>query len=1095
MRKNIYNTYLSLIVNPIYPFKMKELKNNSIFSKILFTLMCLLVFSVTAAAQTRTITGTVRDASGEEVIAGTVLVKGTTVGTITDMNGFYRLEVPANARTLVFSYVGMETQEVNITGNRIDVILQSSSLILDEVVAIGYGTSRRRDLTGSVSSVSAAAITAIPVASAMEAISGKLAGVRVTTTEGSPDAEVMIRVRGGGSITGDNSPLFIVDGFPVNSISDISPKDIESIDVLKDASSTAIYGSRGANGVVIITTKSGREGRVSVSYNAFTGWKRLANRLDVLPAYDYAKWQYELALIRNNGNPDSYEQFYGAFEDMEMYQNIPVNDWQNLVFGRTGSVINHNFSINGGTDKSKFSFSYNHINDKAIMQLSDFQRDNLNFKYNNKPTRTISLDFSARYSNTAINGGGANEQREVSSADSRLKHAIIYTPFPIRNLTVEDDLSDDSEVGSLYNPLINIADNDRRQRRSNYNLAAAVNWEAYKNLRLRSEVGLDDFRNSDSRYYGMTTFYIRNIPVSINQNLPAAVLTNSSRSTIRNTNTINYDFKSLISSSDHKLNMLIGQEYIKTQSHALTTVVHGFPAGFDADAAFRLTTQGTAFSIDNFFSPDDKLLSFFGRVNYDYDSKYLISATYRADGSSKFFRGNRWGHFPSVGSAWRVSSEDFMAGTKDWLDDLKLRLSYGTAGNNNIPSGQMAQTFRSSSTAWINGFTSFWAPSRIMANPELKWETTITRNIGIDFTMLNSKVSGTVEAYRNSTTDLLIEFPISGVGYNFQYRNMGETQNQGFELTLNWNPIEKRDYGLNVSANIGFNKNTIKSLGEREDFGWASGWAGTEIGWDYLIATGGSVGQMWGFRSDGRYEVSDFDRFDVATNRWILKEGVVDASPIIGHLRPGSMKLKDLSGDNRVGGSEDHDIIGNANPVHTGGLNITGRVKNFDLTANFSWSAGNSIYNANKVEYTSTSRFQYRNMISEMRDGVRWTNLRPDGTLSNDLAELAAMNEHTTMWSPQMGRFIFSDWAVEDGSFFRLNTLSLGYNLPKSLLTKVKIQRMRVYATAHNVFILTNYSGFDPEVSTRRRTTLTPGVDHSAYPKSRQLVVGLNLNF
>jgi len=691
-----------------------------------FIMLMLFMLSFSAHAQQRNITGTVKDSNGEEVIGASVMVKGGTEGTVTDINGKFSLQVSASAKALVVSYVGMKTKEVAISGNTVNVVLDDDTKLLDDVVVIGYGTVKKSDLTGAVSSIGEKSLKDIPIASAAQAITGRLAGVSVTTTEGSPDAEILIRVRGGGSITRDNSPLFIVDGFPVNSISDISPKDIESIDVLKDASSTAIYGSRGANGVVIITTKSGREGRVSVSYNAFTGWKRLANRLDVLPAYDYAKWQYELALIRNNGNPDSYEQFYGAFEDMEMYQNIPVNDWQNLVFGRTGSVINHNFSINGGTDKSKFSFSYDHINDKAIMQLSDFQRDNLNFKYNNKPTRTISLDFSARYSNTAINGGGANEQREVSSADSRLKHAIIYTPFPIRNLTVEDDLSDDSEVGSLYNPLINIADNDRRQRRSNYNLAAAVNWEAYKNLRLRSEVGLDDFRNSDSRYYGMTTFYIRNIPVSINQNLPAAVLTNSLRSTIRNTNTINYDFKSLISSSDHKLNMLIGQEYIKTQSHALTTVVHGFPAGFDADAAFRLTTQGTAFSIDNFFSPDDKLLSFFGRVNYDYDSKYLISATYRADGSSKFFRGNRWGHFPSVGSAWRVSSEDFMAGTKDWLDDLKLRLSYGTAGNNNIPSGQMAQTFRSSSTAWINGFTSFWAPSRIMANPELKWETTIT---------------------------------------------------------------------------------------------------------------------------------------------------------------------------------------------------------------------------------------------------------------------------------------------------------------------------------------------------------------------------------
>lgn len=1048
-----------------------------------------------AGAQARVISGVVRDSSGEEIIAATVLVKGTTVGTVTDMSGNFRIEVPANARILVISYVGMKSEEVNITGNRMEVVLQEDAMILDEVVAIGYGTARRKDITGSVASVSAAAIAMAPVASAVEAITGKLAGVQITTTEGSPDAEVKIRVRGGGSITGDNQPLFIVDGFPVNSISDISPSDIESIDVLKDASSTAIYGSRGANGVIIVTTKSGREGKVSVSYNAFVGWKQLANTLDVLSAYDYVKWQYEQALLRFEGRPDSYEKFYGAFEDMELYRNVDVNDWQRIIFGRIGNTFNHNININGGTDKSRFSFSYSHLNDKAIMLMSGFRRDNLNFKYNNKPSKTVSLDFSARYSQTSIEGGGANEQREVSSADSRLKHAMIYTPFPVRDLTSDAGSSDDTELGNLFNPKVSISDNDRRQQRQNYNLAASLTWEAYKDLRFKSEIGYDDFRNSDSRFYGLSTQYVRNIPAGENQNLPAVVLTDDSRNSFRNTNTLNYNFKAHMPNADHTLTALLGQEYIITQSQTLTNVVHGFPAGFDSDASFRLTTQGKPFSIDNFMNPDDKLLSFFTRFNYDFKSKYIVSATFRADGSSKFFTGNRWGYFPSAAVAWRVSGEDFMANTNEWIDDLKLRFSYGTAGNNDIPSGQMAQTFRSSSTSWINRFTSFWAPSKVMANPDLKWETTVTRNVGVDFTLLNNKLSGNLEAYLNSTSDLLILFPTSGTGYDNQYRNMGATENRGIELTLNWNPIEKRDYGLNISANIGFNKSKIKSLGLMENFGWSSGWAGTEIGWDYWIAAGGAVGKMWGYQSAGRYEVADFESYNPVTRVWVLKEGVVNSAPVIGNLRPGSMKLKDITGDNVVGGMEDRTIIGDANPLHTGGFSINGRYKNFDLTANFNWSVGNDIYNANKIEYTSTSRYQYRNMTSEMREGLRWTNLKPDGTLSVDPAELAAMNANTTMWSPLMTRFVFSDWAVEDGSFLRLNTLSLGYNVPRQLLRKINIERLRVYATAYNVFILTQYTGFDPEVSTRRQTSLTPGVDYSAYPKSRQIVVGLNLNF
>lgn len=1076
--------------------KMSKIRKNlSFLQKLFLSLTVLTLFSGSVFAQNRTITGVVKDAQGETIIAASVVVKGTTIGTVTDIDGVFRLEAPASAKTLVVSYVGMQTQEVAITGTSLNVVLKDDAKMLDEVVAIGYGTVRRKDITGSVASVNADAIAAIPVNSASEAISGKLAGVQVTTTEGSPDAEVKIRVRGGGSITGENKPLYVVDGFPVSSISDIAPGDIETIDVLKDASSTAIYGSRGANGVIIVTTKSGKAGKISVNYNAFTSWKKMAKTLPVLSGSDYAKWQYELALL--NDDVESYEKFFGNYEDIDLYDNVPTNDWQNLVFGRTGFTFNHNLSINGGTDKSKFAFSYSNVNDRAIMEMSSFRRDNLNFKMNTKASDKFTLDFSARYSNTAIYGGGANEQREVSSADSRLKHAMIYTPFPLSDLNAESGSSGDTEVGNLYNPLENISDNDRQQKRRTFNLAGSVTWELAKNLKLKAEVGYDDYINKDDRYYGMTTYYIKNVPSSTNQNHPAVILTNTDRNVIRSTNTLNYDFKKMLN-PDHGLNLLLGHEYIYTQQNILGTTVHGFPTSFTSDEAFRLTTQGYAYSIDNYFSPDDKLLSFFSRANYDYKSKYLLSATFRADGSSKFSKGNKWGYFPSAAAAWRVSGEDFMVDSKHWLDDLKLRLSYGTAGNNDIPAGQMTQSFESKSTSWINGYSSYWAASKTMANPDLKWETTITRNVGIDFTMFNSRLNGTLEGYWNSTKDLLIDFPITGTGYDSQYRNMGETRNRGVEASLNWIAIDKKNFGFSVSGNIGFNNNKIISLGlinEITSTATYSNWASTEIGQDFRVVTGGSVGEMFGYVSDGRYEVDDFTGYNATTQKWELKEGVVDASGVIGTLRPGSMKLKNLTeGDNAIT-VDDRTVIGNANPIHTGGITLNGRVYSFDLSAAFNWSVGNDIYNANKVEYTSTSKYQYRNMTTEMESGNRWTNLNADGTLSNDPAELTALNANTTMWSPYMARYVFSDWAVEDGSFLRLNTLTLGYTLPKSLLNSMKISNLRVYATGYNVFVLTNYSGFDPEVSTRRRTALTPGVDYSAYPKSRQIVLGLNLSF
>jgi len=539
--------------------------------------------------------------------------------------------------------------------------------------------------------------------------------------------------------------------------------------------------------------------------------------------------------------------------------------------------------------------------------------------------------------------------------------------------------------------------------------------------------------------------------------------------------------------------LLLGHEVIQNKSNETEDVIWGFPDFFTADQAYKLTSQGGSYLYSNSFDPDNKLLSFFGRVMYDYKGKYLISATFRADGSSKFAAGNRWGYFPSAAVAWRISEENFMQSLSSVINNLKLRFSYGSAGNNNIPSNQIAQVFNSSSTSYINNVMNYWSPSTTMANPDLKWETTYTRNLGLDFGLFRGKIDGTVELYYNTTKDLLINFPVSGTGYNTQYRNMGETENKGLEITMNWMALNKKDYGLTLGFNIGFNRNKIVSLGIMDDFGMNTSWASTEIGNDYWIAVGGSVGKMLGYQNAGRYEVSDFSGYDEATDTWTLKEGIDDDSPVIGTVRPGSLKLVDNTGDHLVN-VDDCVIIGDANPKHTGGFNLDARFYGFDLSAVFNWSYGNDIYNANKIEYT-TGRYQFRNMIDIMAEGERWTNVNAAGELVNDAAELAALNASTTMWSPYMTRHVFSDWAVEDGSFLRLSTLSFGYSIPSVILDKVHLQNLRFYVSGYNVFLLTNYSGFDPEVSARRNTGLTPGVDYSAYPKSRQILFGLNLSF
>ena len=403
-----------------------------------YALVAILLF-VCAAVQAQTVKGVVKDATGETVIGATVQEQGVQNGVVTDIDGNFTITLKGKSHKLNVSFIGMKAQTVDVKGqSNVTVVLMDDNNTLDDLIVIGYGTMKKKDLTGSVATVSSKVLEAVPVASASEALTGKMAGVQVTTSEGSPDAEVKIRVRGGGSITQSNDPLYIVDGFPVESISDIPASDIEDITVLKDASSTAIYGSRGANGVILVTTKSGKTGKVSVSYNTYYSWKKLAKKTDVIDSYDYVKWQYELALLRNQGNLDkmtSYTNFFGNYQDMDLYKNIETNDWQDIVFGRTGHTFNHNLNVNGGSETVKYSFSYAHMNDKAIQIGSSFKRDNFSLKLNTKPSKNTTLDFQARYVKTFVRGAGANDANGSYDSDHRLKYTIIYPLFPVRLLS------------------------------------------------------------------------------------------------------------------------------------------------------------------------------------------------------------------------------------------------------------------------------------------------------------------------------------------------------------------------------------------------------------------------------------------------------------------------------------------------------------------------------------------------------------------------------------------------------------------------------------------------------------------------------------
>ena len=1064
---------------------------NSLAKKLILAILCMGA-AWSLSAQT-TVKGIVTDESGEPLIGAGVFVEGTTIGTVTGLDGDYELTVPADAVNLVFSFIGLADQVVPINGrSQIDVALAADTTILDEVVVVGYQTVKRRDLLGSVSSVNSDKLTEQPVTSVSQALSGKMAGVSVITTEGDPDADIKIRVRGGGSITQDNSPLYIVDGFPVESINDIPSSEIQSIDVLKDAFSTAIYGSRGANGVVIVTTKSAEKGqKISVKFNTYYGLKKMANA-DAIQAMDsenYVKFQYELGSIRGDLN-SHYTPYFGAFSDIDLYKGLPTNNWVDAVFGNIGSTFSADASVSGSGDGYNWTIGYAHMGDNAIMSGSDYTRDNLSFKGHFKTGSTTSIDANIRYSTVNVHGSGANGINDTgtTSGNGRLKHAVSYAPIPVQASIQGAD--EEQDYGDNAPPLLSVADNDSKRVRNTWNANAAFNWEIIDNLKLKIEGGLEDYRQGDDRFYGLTTYYVANN--STVKNTPSTQHKEAFRTRYRNTNTLNYDFSGLMGSK-HNLTALLGEELTITKSNTLTDMIDGLPVFYDAAMAWDFMASGIPSSSNNYYSPDDKLLSFFGRVNYDYDHRYSLGATLRTDGSSKFARGHRWGFFPSAAASWTISNEPFMSEATN-VDQLKLRYSFGTAGNNNIPSGQLLKQYASSTSSWLSMTNNIFTAGKIMNNPDLTWETTYTHNVGLDFSFWQSKLSGSVEVYQNDTKDLLINFPITGSGYDSQYQNVGSTRNRGVELTINAPIVSNKDFSLNFSGNIAYNVNRVTDLGGLESITAQSYWASTEIGDDYIVQVGQPLGNMYGYKSDGMYGVDDFD-WD--GSKWVLKEGVPDASAIIGgsYMRPGAPKYKDLNDDGKVTVA-DRTVIGNASPDFTGGFSLNAYFKGFDFGANFNFMLGNQVYNANKIEFTSSRKFYNRNLVNMMDVDKRWTNIDwQTGELVNDPETLRSMNSGKTMWNPAVGNAIFSDWAVEDASFLRLQTLTLGYTLPEKLTEKIKVRRLRVYATGTNLFCLTKYSGYDPEVDTRRATPLTPGVDYSAYPKSIGFVAGINLSF
>ncbi len=1084
-------------------------------SLVFFLFAPLLIF-----AQTRPLKGKVTDENNVPVQGVNVVVKGSRGGAQTDVNGNFSINGPAGTGKLQlsFSHTGFKPVTVSADENQpVNVTLRKSDVSLEDVVVIGYQTKSRKDVLAPVASISAKDLKDVPLNSAEQALTGRLAGVQVTTSEGSPDASVKITVRGGISITQDNSPLYIVDGIPIdNALASLSPQDIQSIDVLKDASATAIYGARGANGVVIITTKAGKNGKTNISYNGFYGIKDLPKELDVLHPYDFIQFQYERSRFGryiNNVNSSAESSFASGwgttYDTLKNYANVPFVDWQHIMMGKTQSTQTHNLSMSGGNDKTTYNLSLTNNNDYGLVLNSKYLRNMITFKMETKATDALKVGLSTRYTSQVVNGSGTSDAG--STAFNRLRQSVKYKPvlLPGQDVDAFDPAYAAETNGSslaLLNPVLLSNAEYRKRYTTVLNITGYAGYTFDKHLSFRSTFGLDVNRYRENFFEDTITPDVR-----LNgQGKPIVQITTTDKITQSNSNVLTYNYTI---GRHHSIDGVVGQELTVVGTKTSIARILNYSPGIDPDKAIALPTLGNyQAGYPANVETEQSRLSFFGRINYDYDKKYLLSVTMRADGSSKFAPENRWAYFPSVSAGWRIFNENFMKDVS-FLSDLKLRAGVGVTGNDRIDDYRYVSQYAYTAIYGLNNTSVLGYQSTGLANPNLKWESNTTRNIGVDAAFFKNRLSLTVDVYQNTASNLLINVPIptstgypppTGATQPVQLQNIGGVTNKGIEISLSGIVMQKKDFTWNANFNIAFNKNVIDKISDVQSFYYDNSGSLTGQTADFIVKKGQPVGSMYGFVTDGMYRVDDFNAtLNTSTGQYVytLKPGVADNTSVAGAAYPGTVKFKDLSGpggkpDGIVDANNDRTIIGNANPKFTGGFNQTFTYKGFDASVFVNFVYGNNILNANKLEFTN-SFTPDANVLGIMKD--RWRYIDASGNVVTDPAALATMNANAKIWIPSQGTgataFALHSWAIEDGSFLRINNVSIGYTLPSALLSRIKISKVRFYVTGNNLAVLTSYTGYDPEVNSRRNTNTTPGVDYSAYPRARSILFGMNLTF
>lgn len=1043
----------------------------------------LMALCIKANSQSLQISGTVTENNGSPLPGVSVVVKGTNKGVITDLHGKYTLEIPELKGIIIFSYIGYEKVELPVTGKVLNAILRESVESLSEVVVVGYGTTRKVDITGAVSSLKSDVAEDRLVLSIGDVLKGKVSGVRVSSSDGAPGSSQSINIRGTTSLSGDSNPLYVIDGFLAD-MCNVSPGDIESIDILKDASSTAIYGSRGANGVILITTKKGKKDHTRVNMYAMGGVQTAVNLMDMMNSAEFVDKSYFFSLNyvpKAKWKPTSFKPTaYIFYQDTEgnfyviskkaAYTDYfngdkPIQydtDWQQEML-RDAAIRDYRIDISGGGDRNTYAVMLGYKSQEGIMIKTNYEnysaRANFSQELSGKVHFTLNSSLDRNFKSGYANG-----------TEGVIYNTLTQAPIRPSNFSQTDLLPGESSAAlSVVNPVTqaNLITNNSDNYSFLTNGSLEINLT--KNTTIRSTGGYFLFAQSDKQYY----------PGNVAQGMAfggRAFIGTSKSERLNNENVINY---SNTFDKIHKLNVLVGNSIEQVVSEWLNTENRGFTL---EDLGIYGISQGTDPQIPTSTIIKQTNASFFSRLNYDIADKYLLKFTLRADGASRFAANNKWGYFPSAAAAWRISEENFM---KDLnvFSNLKLRSSWGISGKQAIPSYQSLPTvgtWNVSIDGATNSLISFF--TRI-ANENLKWETTEEYNFGIDVGVWDDRFNLSVDLYNRLTRDLLYYVPIpSYTGFDIALQNIGSIQNRGIELNINSNLIKTRKFKWDINFNISHNASKVIKLGDQDWQLVNVGYLG--LGQGYL-KEGLAIGNWYGYKTDGIWQSQGEIDQAITDGKLVASEGA----------KPGYVKYVDLNNDGKRT-AEDRQILGNGEPLFTGGISNNFSYKGLSVDFTFQFSYGHKIYNANR--YRLESGFSFDNALAETVDRWRPTLYNYDPVTKERGELFMEGNAGTRFPIAIMGKNIDEtpiDLWIEDGSFLRMADLTFSYTLPQSITSKLKLSALKFFATGSNLFLITNYTGYDPEVNNSQGAAsfLMPGLDYFSYPRARTISAGINL--